>query len=89
MRYLAKSEDVERRELWGDGVERVTVYLPIFASANGSLRLRVGTPIQPAKASAVKKDALYLAIVASVLFLTISLALWAGTYMVLRPIRVV
>ena len=86
---FAKSSDVARQETWLDGVQRATVYVPLFESANGSLRIRVGTPMAPAMKEAAKADALLFGLIGSVILLAISLAWLVSTRMVLRPIRLI
>ena len=86
---FAKSKDVARQETWLDGVPRATVYVPLFESPNGSLRIRVGTPIAPVLGAAAKADAILFGLIALVILLAISLAWLVSTRMVLRPIRTI
>lgn len=86
---FAKSAEVAREETWRDGVQRATVYVPLFESVNGSLRIRVGTPLAPALNEAAKADAMLFGLIASVILLAISLAWLVSTRMVLKPIRTI
>jgi diguanylate cyclase (GGDEF)-like protein len=86
---FAKSAEVARQEAWLDGVHRATVYLPIFESPNGSVRMRVGIPIDPALKDAARTNTVLFSLIASVIFLAISLAWLVSTRMVLRPIHAI
>lgn len=86
---FARSTEVTRQETWLDGIERATVYLPLFESPNGTVRMRVGTPIEPALQDAAKADVRLFALITSVLLLAISLAWLVSTRMVLKPIGVI
>lgn len=86
---FAKSAEVARAETWWDDVQRATVYVPLFESPNGSVRIRVGTPLAPVLKEAAKADAMLFGLIASVILLAISLAWLISTRMVLRPLRTI
>jgi diguanylate cyclase (GGDEF)-like protein len=86
---FAKSVEVIREEKWPDGVQRATVYVPLFESSNGSVRIRVSTPMAPMLKEAAEADTKLVILIASVMFLAISLAWLVSTRMVLRPIRMI
>lgn len=84
---LRNSSHLSREEEWRDGVRRATAYVPIFESPNGSLRVRVGIPIEPALRE-VRKDNIHrLLLTLSVVLTAIALAWFTGERLVLRPLR--
>ncbi|MBK4737925.1 bifunctional diguanylate cyclase/phosphodiesterase [Noviherbaspirillum pedocola] len=86
---LTDHEDVVRQEAWRDGILRATAYVPLLVAPEGSLRLRVGTPIRPAMQQAIWEDARLFSITAGVILLAILLAWLVSTRMVLRPIHAI
>jgi diguanylate cyclase (GGDEF)-like protein len=86
---LTKSSDLAHAETWRDGLRRATAYVPVFDSSNGSLRMRVGIPIEPALEDVEQGNRLHTVLVASVVALALSLAWFTSERLVLRPIRAI
>jgi diguanylate cyclase (GGDEF)-like protein len=84
---FSKSGDMAREELWEDGTRQATVYIPLFESPNGNLRIRVGIPIEPALREVAKADAIRIVSITSVVMLALGLAWFISERLVLRPIR--
>ena len=86
---LDKAGAITQNEVWRDGTEYMTAYLPLYSSDTNTLHLRVGVPMAKSLASIQSASVRNFLIVAIGSLLALAAAWGLSNWLVIRPISVV
>lgn len=84
---LRHSRTFVRDEMWLDGVNRATAYVPLFSSPSGVVRIRVGLPLEPELAIVQRENLQQLSIGALVVLAILGVAWLGSEQLIVRPIN--